>query len=459
MATAALATERLQQHAMPSDPPDESLDPPSLHDPYAAIRRPSFRRYWIGNLVSVLGLQMQSVTLGWEVYKRTDNPFDVGLVGLVQVIPVLSLALFAGHVADRLDRKWVIMGALALSATASLGLAVTSWYEWPIAVMFAFMFQIGVARAFLQPAKSSFLPTLVPREIFASAVTWALGGFQLGQVVGPMLAGAALAMFELPSLIYLAQASAAAAFIVLLLGVERYEVSAPHEAPTLRSLGEGVQFVWRNQVILGAMALDMFAVLLGGATALLPVFAKEVLFVGPVGYGWMASAPAIGAILMSLALMHRPPMAKAGQALLWSVAGFGGAIVVFGLSTWYAVSLVALLLTGAFDCISVVVRHTLVQTLTPDRMRGRVSAISGMFISASNELGEFESGTLARFTSPVFAVVSGGIGTICVVICAAVMVPELRKYGPLVGRGHEPEPERDAMIEPDLDIKPTTGMV
>ncbi len=193
------------------------------------------------------------------------------------------------------------------------------------------------------------------------------------------------------------------------------------------------------------MALDMFAVLLGGATALLPVFAKEILHVGPAGYGWMASAPAIGAILMSLALMHRPPMSKAGLALLWSVAGFGAAIVVFGLSKWFALSFVALLLTGAFDCISVVVRHTLVQTLTPDRMRGRVSAISGMFISASNELGEFESGTLARFTSPIFAVVSGGIGTIAVVITAALTVPELRKYGPLDGHLHAaptpPEPE------------------
>jgi MFS family permease len=380
---------------------------------------------------------MQSVTVIWEVYKRTGNTFDVGLVGLVQVIPVLSLALWAGHVADRFDRKRVIIAALAMSAAASLGLAAVSLYELPVLAMFGCLFLVGVARAFLQPSKSSFLPMLVPRSVFPNAVTWGLGGFQLAQVVGPALAGWMLAAFEQPHLVYLTQASAAVVFLLLLLGVQRYAQSEPHEAATLKSLGEGVTFVWTNKVILGAMALDMFAVLLGGATALLPVFAKDILHVGPVGYGWMASAPAIGAIVMSLGLMHRPPMSKAGQALLWSVAGFGAAIVVFGLSKWFVLSFVALLLTGAFDCISVVVRHTLVQTLTPDRMRGRVSAISGMFISASNELGEFESGTLARFTSPVVAVVSGGIGTMLVVITAALTIPELRKYGPLDGYVHE----------------------
>jgi len=188
-------------------------------------------------------------------------------------------------------------------------------------------------------------------------------------------------------------------------------------------------------------------VLLGGATALLPVFAKEVLQVGPVGYGWLASAPAIGALTMSLALMHRPPMAKAGQTLLWAVAGFGAAIIVFGLSRSFGLSFAAMFATGSLDCISVVIRHTLVQVLTPDRMRGRVSAISGMFIGASNELGEFESGTLARLTSPIFAVVSGGIGTIFVVIVAALAIPELRNYGPLVGKTRQAD-------EPPLAMEP-----
>lgn len=420
-------------------PDDPSTAPETLHDAYAAMRRPNFRRYWIGNVVSVMGLQMQSVTVIWEIYRRTGNPFDIGLVGLVQVIPVLSLALFAGHVADRTDRKRVIIAGLALSGLASLGLTAVSFFQLHLAAMFVCLFFVGVARAFLQPAKSSFLPQLVPRAIFSNAVTWGLGGFQLAQVAGPALGGWTLAVFGHAYVVYLIQASAALTFIVLLLGIERYQTSERHETATLKSLGEGIEFVWRSKVILGALALDMFAVLLGGATALLPVFAKDILAVGPVGYGWMASAPAIGAILMSLALMHRPPMAKAGRTLLWAVAGFGVAIIVFGLSTSFVVSFAALLMTGAFDCISVVVRHTLVQVLTPDRMRGRVSAISGMFISASNELGEFESGTLARLTSPVVAVVAGGIGTLAVVLTAALAVPELRRYGRLDGK------DRDAM--------------
>jgi predicted MFS family arabinose efflux permease len=440
---------------MPSNPTD---DPPAAghpaHDAYAAIRRPNFRRYWIGNVVSVLGLQMQSVTVIWEIYRRTGNPFDVGLVGLVQVIPFLSLALLAGHVADRMDRKLVIVAALALSALASLGLATVSYFELPILAMFACLFFIGVARAFLQPSKSSFLPQLVPHEIFSNAVTWGLGGFQLASVVGPALGGWILAMSGHAYVVYLFQAAAAMSFIVLLFGVQRHYANVPHETATLKSLGEGIGFVWTNKVILGAMALDMFAVLLGGATALLPVFAKEVLEVGPVGYGWMASAPAIGALAMSLALMHRPPIAKAGQTLLWAVAGFGAAIIVFGLSRSFALSFAALLMTGALDCISVVIRHTLVQVLTPDRMRGRVSAISGMFIGASNELGEFESGTLARLTSPIFAVVSGGVGTIVVVVLAALAIPELRSYGPLVAR-NRPVDEPPSTVEHEAAAKAT----
>jgi len=441
---------------MPSNPPEDPppTTPVVVHDAYAAIRRPNFRRYWIGNVVSVLGLQMQSVTVIWEVYRRTGNPFDVGLVGLVQVIPVLSLALLAGHVADRMDRKLVIIGALAISVLASLGLATVSYFELPILAMFCCLFFIGVARAFLQPSKSSFLPQLVPREIFSNAVTWGLGGFQLASVAGPALGGWVLAWTGHPYVVYLLQAAAAMSFIILLLGVDRYQASVPHETATLKSLAEGIGFVWSNKVILGAMALDMFAVLLGGATALLPVFAKEVLQVGPVGYGWLASAPAIGALTMSLALMHRPPMAKAGQTLLWAVAGFGAAIIVFGLSRSFGLSFAAMFATGSLDCISVVIRHTLVQVLTPDRMRGRVSAISGMFIGASNELGEFESGTLARLTSPIFAVVSGGIGTIFVVIVAALAIPELRNYGPLVAR-NQPVDEPLATMEPEAAAEAT----
>ncbi|HEX3725032.1 MAG TPA: MFS transporter, partial [Pirellulales bacterium] len=258
---------------MQSIPPDEQPSPlPESYDAYAAIRNPNFRRFLTGNILSILAMQMQSATVVWEIYKRTGRPFDVGLVGLVQVIPVLSLALLAGHVADRLDRKWILMTAIALGGLASLGLAAVSIFEWPIAAMFGCLFLIGVARAFQQPAKSSLVPQLVPRAIFQNAVTWNLGGFQLAAVAGPALGGWMLAWFGHPYYAYLVQAATAVTFILLLAGVHRYVTHVATESATLNSLAEGINFVWHNKVILGAMALDMFAVLLGGAVALFPAF-------------------------------------------------------------------------------------------------------------------------------------------------------------------------------------------
>lgn len=435
-----------------NDADDTSDSAPAVYDAYAAMRRGDFRRYWIGNVLSILGRQMQTVTVVWEVYKRTGDPFDVGLVGLVQVIPVLSLALVAGHVADRVDRKLVVSCAMALSVLASLGLAAVSFFEWHLAGTFASLFLLGVARAFMQPSKNSLVPQLVPRAIFSNAVTWNLGGFQLASVVGPALGGWSLALFGYAYIVYLINAVAALAFILLLVGIKRQRTEIAHETATLKSLAEGISFVWNHKVILGAMALDMFAVLLGGAKALLPVFAQDILHVGPFGYGWLAAAEAIGALAMSLTLMHRPPMARAGRSLLVAVGGFGISIFVFGISRSFTLSFIALLCTGGFDCISVVIRHTLVQMLTPDRMRGRVSAISGMFIGASNELGEFESGTLARFTSPVFAVVFGGIGTLTVVLIAAVGNPQLRRYGRLDFRDEtEERPPAERITAADID--------
>jgi MFS family permease len=432
-------------------PDDSSDDPPTKHDPYAAIRDGNFRRYWIGNLVATLGLQMQAAGLIWEIYHRTESPLDLGLVGLVQVIPVLSLALFAGHVADRVDRKLVLIGALALGGLCSLGLASASFFELPVAFMYGFLFFIGVARAFLQPAKNSLLPQIVPRAHFSNAVTWSLGGFQLASVAGPALGGWLLWLTDNRAYtVYLLEVVAVTVFITLLTGVKRLEVSPTHETPTLESLGEGISFVWRTKVILGAITLDMFAVLLGGATSLMPIYAKDILHVDAFRYGCLLSAPAIGALAMSAILVFRPPIAKAGLTLLWAVAGFGVATIVFGFSTSFWIALAALFFTGAFDAVSVVIRHTLVQLLTPDPMRGRVSAISGMFISASNELGGFESGLLAHLTSPLVSVVSGGIGTLVVVATAALAVPQLRRYGRLDGKEpyvglSEDEPAAEAL--------------
>jgi MFS family permease len=374
-------------------------------------------------------------------------------VGLVLVIPVLSLALVGGHVADRYDRRLVLSGALLLNCVASLGLAAVSFFEWHISGLYGCLFLIGVARAFQQPAKSSLLPQIVPRSVFANAVTWNLGGFQLAAAIGPALGGVSLALTRQEFYAYLFQAGAALAFIGLLTKIERKQVVFTPEPTTMRTLVEGFEFVWQNKVVLGAMALDMFAVLLSEAKALLPIFAEDILHVNEFGYGCLAAAESIGALSMSLAMMHRKPMAKAGQSLLWSVAGFGLSSVVFGLSRSFLLSFFALLSMGAFDCVSVIIRHTLVQMLTPDRMRGRVSAISGMFISASNELGEFESGTLARLTSAVFAVVFGGAATLLVVIGAAAGIPELRKYGRLDGHDLPPEePQRQEEMEAEAKL-------
>ena len=436
--------------AADSSPPSD----PAVHDAYAAIRLGNFRKYWLGNLLSILGMQMQSVTVVWEVYKRTDDPFSIGLVGLCIVIPVLSLALVGGHVADRFDRRLVLSCSLGLNVLASLGLAIVSIYQLPVAALYGCVFMIGVARAFQQPAKSALLPSLVPRAVFPNAVTWNLGGFQLAAAIGPALGGLSLWALGQPYYAYLFQASVGVVFILLLSRVEsRPSVFAP-QAATLRTLVEGFEFVWRNKVILGAMALDMFAVLLSEAKSLLPIYAKDILHVDAAGYGLLAAAESIGALTMSLAMMHRPPMAKAGRSLLWAVAGFGFSTFVFGISRSFVLSFVALLAMGAFDCVSVIIRHTLVQMLTPDRMRGRVSAISGMFISASNELGQFESGTLARLTSAVFAVVFGGLGTIVVVVIAAASVPELRRYGRLDGHDDpDAEPPPGKALE-DQDPAP-----
>ncbi|HVX63271.1 MAG TPA: MFS transporter [Pirellulales bacterium] len=401
------------------------------HNPYAALRLPDFRLYLAGNAIAIFGMQMQTVAVGWEIYERTREPLDLGLVGLVQFLPVAALILPAGHVADRVNRKLVIMASIFSLACCSVGLACISAYQGAVFWMYACLLASGVARAFLQPAKSSFLPTIVPREHFTTAVTWNMGAFQLASVLGPAAGGFMIAWLKRASTVYLVDAAAALCFFALLALIRGPRQAPAREPVRWRTFLVGAEFVWRNKVILGAMTLDMFAVLLGGAVALLPAYSKDILKVGPTGLGWMQAAPAIGALLTSFVLAHRPPIQRAGPILMWMVAGFGAATIVFGFSRSFALSLAMLFLTGAFDIVSVVIRHTLVQLLTPDEMRGRVSAVNGMFIGASNELGRFESGLVASWFGPVFSVVSGGAGTILVVMAVATLWPQLARYGRL----------------------------
>lgn len=402
------------------------------HDPYAALRHRSYRLFALGSSAASFGAQMQSVAVGWELYERTGRAIALGYVGLAQILPVLILTLPAGHVADRFDRKRIAMAAQSLTAACSAGLAVLSWSRGPIALFYVLLALVGVARAFHQPARASLMPHLVPERDFGNAVTWNSTIFQIASMAGPALGGAVIALSRAAWPVYAADAALTLGQVLALSLVPVRTGGSQGEPVTLGSLAAGLRHVWNEKVVLSAITLDMFGVLLGGATALLPIYAKDILKVGPEGLGWLRGAPSAGALLMALTIAHRPPMRRAGPALLTAVTGFGLATIGFGLSTWFPLSLLMLAILGAMDNVSVVVRQSLVQMWTPDELRGRVSAVNSLFIGASNELGAFESGVVAAWFGAVVSVVAGGVGTILVVGAVAWAWPEIRRLGPLV---------------------------
>ncbi|KAF3889889.1 MULTISPECIES: MFS transporter [Nostocales] len=397
------------------------------HDPYAAWRYRDYCFYALGHNLLLLGNQMQSVAIGWELYERTGSALILGGVGLVQVIPVILLTLPAGHIADRWDRKRTVLLTTLMLALCSLGLAVLSYARGSIPLIYVCLLLGGVAKAFNNPASSALLPQLIPLEVFGNAATWNSSGFQLAAVLGPALGGWAIALTTSATSVYVIDAVLILICFGLIAKISEVQAVRAIEPLSVKSLSAGLNFVWKQKIIFAAITLDLFAVLFGGAVALLPIYAKDILQVGPSGLGWLRAAPAFGALTMALSLAHLPPMKKAGKALLWSVAGFGVVTVVFGLSQSFWLSMLMLALSGALDNISVVIRHTLVQIGTPDRLRGRVSAVNGVFISISNELGAFESGFVAAFFGPIFSVVSGGLGTLLVVLMIALLFPEIRR--------------------------------
>jgi MFS family permease len=350
---------------------------------------------------------------------------SLGMVGLILALPVILFALPAGHVADRYDRKKVVYVCHTILTICSLWLAWIAWHGGSIFSIYLCIFITGVARAFSIPAGMSLLPKIVAPEHFQNAVTWNSTGFELASVVGPASAGFLIAFFGSPS-VYLINGFTSILCIILFVQIKVQATSEYSESMSLQNLAAGVHFVWNSKVILATITLDLFAVLLGGATTLLPVYAKDILHVGPTGLGWLRAAPSIGAIVMALTIAHLPPFRSAGKALLWAVTGFGIATIIFGISENFLLSMFMLILLGAFDNISVVVRHTLVQVLTPDHMRGRVNAVNSVFIGTSNELGGFESGLVAHLFNPIISVVSGGIGTILVVLGCAKIWPEVK---------------------------------
>ncbi len=409
----------------------------SPFDRYEVLRLPDVRLYLLARFIASLGQNMLGMALGWELYHRTHSALALGLVGLAQITPQLILTLPAGHLADQRDRRGIILWTMALSALSCAGLAFVSWTHAPVAITYFFIFLAGIARAFLWPATSAFLPQLVPRPLFPAAVTWASGSFQLSAALGPVLGGLAIPLTGGAAAVYGFNVVALTVCCVLVWFVRVPATVSPptREKMTLQNLGAGLHFVLAQRIILGIISLDLFAVLLGGATALLPIYAQDILHVGASGLGWLRAALPIGSVSMALFLAHRPPLKHAGHSLLLAVGGFGLATVVFGLSRSFWLSLAMMVACGALDNISVIVRQTLVQLLTPDAMRGRVSAINGLFIGASNEFGEFESGVVASLFGPVFAVVTGGVGTVLVVIATAFIWPEIRKYGSLSAGG------------------------
>ncbi|HEX3797821.1 MAG TPA: MFS transporter [Verrucomicrobiae bacterium] len=409
----------------------DPLDLKPANDPYGVLKNRDFLLYLIGRFIASFGQQMLAVAVGWEIYERTNATMALGFVGLVQLIPMFLFTFPAGHVADNYNRKFVILWMQLVVAIACAGLAAVSFVQAPVMWMYACLFLFGGARTYLWAASASFMPQLVERHQFAKAVTWSSGSFQVSAVAGPAAGGALIALTHTAKWVYVINVVASILCALLIGMVRSHHKVAAKEPMSLQNVAAGLKFVYRTKIVLGSITLDLFAVLLGGASALLPVYARDILHVGPSGLGWLQGALPMGSLLMSIILVHRPPLQKAGRTLLWAVVGFGLATIVFGISKNFWLSFAMLFLCGATDYISVVVRHTLVQLLTPDEMRGRVSAVNSLFIGTSNQMGEFESGFVASYTSPLFAVVSGGVGTIIVVAIVAALWPEIRKYGRL----------------------------
>ena len=402
-----------------------------LHNFSDLARQTAFMRLWYARVASTGGMQMLMVAVGWQMYELTGSAWDLGLVGLFQFLPALLLTLVAGHVADRLNRARIVLVCMSaqcvvalvfMAATEGL-LAAGPWASREL--LLGLSVALGAARAFQMPAQQALTPQLVPPALLSRAMAFSSGGMQAAVIGGPALGG--LIFVAGATAVY---ASSAGLFLIasLLMSRVRYvHMAPPREPVTMSTLLAGLVFVWERKVLLGAVSLDLFAVLLGGATALLPLFAKDILMVGPWGLGLLRAAPAVGAVLMSVLLTRRPMQRRVGHRMLGAVAVYGVCMVVFGLSTSFALSLLALALSGAADMVGAVVRMTLVQMETPNEMRGRVSAVNSIFIGASNQLGEFESGATAAVFGPVGSVVLGGVGALLIAAAWLRYFPDLAR--------------------------------
>lgn len=403
-------------------------------DPYAALRIKEFNIFLLVRFVLVFAWSMQFIVIEWEVYSMTKDPLSLGLIGLMEIIPAVSMALFAGHIVDQKEKRNLLVWCIALFSLISLGLFLLTWdkivgycdTKLILYGVYALVFFGGLLRSFFGPTIFSLVALIVPKKIYPNAATWSSSTWQLATVLGPAFAGFSIhwigvhwSLCIIFGLVILS--------LLILLNIKRKPILNPKIGePIFQSLREGVSFVFKTKEILGAMTLDMIAVLFGGAVALLPIFAQDILKVGSEGFGVLRAMPAVGASLTMLATAYLPPTRNAGKKLLFAVFGFGLCIIAFGLSTWFWVSALALFLSGVTDGVSMVVRQTILQLKTPDHMRGRVSSVNSIFVGSSNELGAFESGVTAKLMGTVTAVVFGGSMTLITVLTMGAVNPTLR---------------------------------
>ncbi len=420
--------------------------PAAANSGRVAFTHPGFVLFQIARFLIVAAVEMQAVAVGWQVYDITKRALDLGLVGLAQFLPGILLFLASGHASDRFDRRKVLGTCYAGFALCSaLLLSIAEHGMRSVRPIYFVLVLLGVVRSFNGTASRSILPQLVPDEHFANAVAWNATTFQAATILGPSIGGVLYAIFHGPSAVYAMAMLTALGALLSTFRIKTRPQTRRREPTTLKTIFAGLHFIWCEKLILGAISLDLFAVLLGGAVALLPVYAREILHTGPWGLGLLRTAPGIGAALMAVSVAHWPIRGRSGPTLLWSVAGFGICTIIFGISTNLVFSLLALIFLGAADMVSVIIRATLVQLRTPDEMRGRVMSVDMVFIGTSNELGQFESGITAQWFGTVPAVLLGGIGTLVVMALWAWWFPELRGAGKL----HEVKSMSEIAEEPE----------
>lgn len=401
--------------------------------PYAVLQLRDFRLFILSRLCITLAVMIQAVVVGWQVYEITKDPLSLGLIGLAEAIPAIAVSLYAGHLADTIERKKIILVCVITLTFCSVSLLFFTLntgafllHHGALAI-YVVIFVSGLARGFLSPANFSFMPQLVDREMYQNAITWNSTVWEGAAVAGPMIGGLIYGFFGITAAYLADVALTIAALACYFLIPNRALPPVSEEQGIWKKIKTGIRFVFGNQIILGAITLDLFAVLFGGAVALLPIFADEILHVGKIGLGFLRSAPSIGALAMAVYITHYPIKKHMGTILLGCVAGFGFCMIGFGLATSFWLSMLLLILSGAFDCVSVIARSTMIHTLTPENMKGRVSAVNSIFIGSSNEIGAFESGVAAKLLGTVTSVIFGGAMTLAVVAVTSWKATKLRR--------------------------------